>query len=506
MSAEDVLDVLERAAPARRDEADDPALDPQLYREPRNDIGNARRLVRRFGRSLIHVPDLGWHAWVGTHWSRSEGDRAVLRYAQIAAEAIRAEAAAMAEMKEDQWCIPLERGETATDRAEAIEKHYKFAIMSGNAAKLKGMIEIAAADPEISVPRERLDQDLRLLNVANGTIELQGSQRGGPRHRSHRREDLITRCAPVRFDPEAKCGRFDGFLNEILPSPDMQYFLRDWLGYCLTGEVSEQKIALFYGQGANGKSTLLNLLRLLLGEYCQTVPVEAYLEDDRRGGGAATPEYARLPGVRLAMAAEPEKKRRLSTASIKSMSGGEPMVVRPLYGGFVEFQPQFKSFLSFNDRPIIPAQDEGMWRRLMLIPFDQIIPPERRVARLEQALALEGAGILNWLLAGFLCWSDQGLVLPEAVLAATSDYRDESDPIGQFMDICTEKRKGASASAKELFEAYEAWCKANAFDPMNKLTFGKRLTTRGLRKTKSSVISYADIYLLDEHRRQGSLA
>ena len=505
MSAEDVLDALERAAPTKRDEQDDPSLDAALYREPRNDIGNARRFVRRFGRALIFVPELGWHAWTGTHWSREQGDRAAMRYAQATAEAIRAEAAALAEADDDGFKVPLEPGETAADRAESVEKHYKFAIISGNAAKLKGMIEIAATDLEVCRSRDSLDRDLRLLNVANGTIELFPSAKGGYRHRAHRREDLITRCAPVPFDPNAECPKFDAFLAEIQPEADMRDFLRDWLGYCLTGEVSEQKIALFYGQGANGKSTLLNLLRLLLGEYCQTVPVEAYLEDDRRGGGAATPEYARLPGVRLAMAAEPEKKRRLSTASIKSMSGGEPIVARQLYGAFIEFQPQFKSFLSFNERPVIPAQDEGMWRRLMLIPFDQIIPPERRVARLEHLLAAEGAGVLNWLLSGFLWWADHGLALPEAVKAATSDYRDESDPIGQFLDICTEKKKGAFAAAKELFEAYETWCKANAFDPLNKLTFGKRLTARGLRKTKSSVISYADISLLDEHRRQGSV-
>src|SRR5262249_5005445 len=162
-----------------------------------------------------------------------------------------------------------------------------------------------------------------------------------------------------------------------------------WFGYCLTGDVGEQVMVLFHGRGANGKSTLLSLMAHVMGDYALTLPIQSFLHDDRRGGGDATPDLARLPGARLVMAAEPERGSRLSEAVVKTVTGGDKVVARRLFEGQFEFEATFKLVLSANEKPRITGQDEGIWRRVTLVPFAAAIARERRDKRLIEKLKAE---------------------------------------------------------------------------------------------------------------------
>lgn len=467
---------------------DDPALDRELGELALNDMGNAERFVARFGREVIYVPGRGWLVAEPGYWSQERGEQGAQLRAQRTVQLITAEAVAARPEGED-W------------GRERKAEHLKFARSSGNAPRIVGLLKLAEA--RLTRRPDELDRDPWLLAVGNGTLELGARERDGTvpvTLREWRRDDLITRQAPTLYDPEAACPQFEAFVQRILPDPSVAQFLQRYIGYGLTGDVGEQKAVLLYGSGANGKSTLLNVLRGVFGTYCDTLPVEALLEDEKgKSGSAASPELARLPGTRMVFASEPEKRRRLSTAALKAFTGGEPMLVRDMFRGFFEMVPTFKPFLSFNARPAVPADDEGMWRRINLVPFLARIPPDERVPGYERILLREASGILNWCLDGYRMWREVGLAPPEAVRAATEAYRDDSDPIGQFLDAATEPMPGASVQAAALYKAYVQWCEENALDPWSGTRFGKAIRERGIPSLKSSIVVYTGLSLLDHY-------
>lgn len=515
----DIKKAVEGAKPAhgsgKGEPPDDPSLDLKLSRLPQNDIGNAERLVKRHGRDLLYVSSMGWHSWQGTHWSREDGEQEVQRRAKATATAIRAEVAAAQEA--GPWTRESEDEdedgeESKSDFRNRLSSLLKFAIVSGNATRVRAMGELAQSD--LSHRREELDADPWLLNVENGTIELRHHDQGGVKLREHRRDDLMTRLAPVRYDKDAAAPKFMAWLAQFQPHAALQLFLQRWAGYSLTGDTGEQVVSLWYGGGANGKSTLLNVLRGLLGPYCQTVPVEALLEDERKSGGSASPQLARLPGIRLAFASEPEKKRRLSTSAIKQLTGGEPVAARELNQGYFEFMPSFKLTMSFNDRPSVPAQDDGTWRRILLVPFDVQIDPAKKVNKFEEVLLQEAPGILNWALDGFRLWRERGLEIPKEIRAATDEYRIDSDHIGEFLGMATRRPEPGAApevisaytvGAAQLYEVYEKWCKDNAIDPVKKTGFGRALSARRVRRSHSNGRYYIGIDLREEFKKQGAM-
>lgn len=468
---------------------DDADLIRRIAEQPRNDSGNAERFIARYGGDVIHVVRDGWFYFDDRIWSRELGEVAGKLYAQDTARRIPAETRLMV-------------GDGVWGKAEERD-HSRFATASGNVARINGMLDVAAS--RLSVRREDLDRDPFLLVVENGTIELGMAATAGDDPvrfvPTHRREDMLTRSAATRHEVDAECPRFLAFLAEIMPDAEVREFIQAWCGYSLTGDVGEQRLVLLYGAGANGKSTLVNILRGVLGLYCATIPVEMLLEDANKSAASATPELARLPGARLVFCSEPERRRRLSTAAIKMLTGGEPVTARALYGEFFEFQPTFKAWLSFNDRPTVPGDDEGLWRRILLIPFLVQIPPERRNKRLAQEIvAEEASGILNWMLDGYRLWRERGLKPPPAVQAATDEYRADSDPIGQFLDTCTDKIPNAAVMASDLYAAYERWAKQNAIDPWGRRAFGSAMTSRRERRGKSSSNMYLDRMLKKEWR------
>ena len=303
----------------------------------------------------------------------------------------------------------------------------------------------------------------------------------------------------MTFAPNAACPTFQRFLKEVQPDADLRLFLQVWSGYCLTGNTSEQKLVFNYGEGGNGKSVFIDLIARIMGPYAVSLPFASLLRDDRRRGGDATPDLARLPGARLVRASEPEKGARFAEAAIKAITGGEPITARHLNHGFFDFVPQFKLTLSGNHKPAIRGQDRGIWRRFLLVPWEVSIPDDEQDKNLPAKLWAERAGVLNWLLDGTRLWLERGLEVPDRVQAATNEYRADSDPVGRFIHDCVQPSPGVNVQASAMYSAYSDWCAANAERPWTKHMFGRVLPERGLHKQKlgGGLVYYTDVELHD---------
>lgn len=262
---------------------------------------------------------------------------------------------------------------------------------------------------------------------------------------------------------------------------------------------------MLWGEGSNGKSTLVDLLNWLLGDYALVTPFASLLHTDQRRGGEPTPDLARMPGARLVSAAEPETGARFAESMLKQLTGGEKMTVRHLRQDFFEFKPQFKLCLSFNNKPYIRGQDEGIWRRLLLVPFNQrFVDADRlkenpgalpKVKDLDKKLHAEASGILNWLLDGYRMWAEKGLDIPATVRAATDEYRHESNPVHQFIQGWCERVSGSMIPASRLYEAYQLWCKENAMEPVKQTSFGRRMSEMNIERETIQVVYYRGLQL-----------
>lgn len=470
-----------------------------LAKWPFNDLGNARRLMARFGRNLLYVDSAGWHWWDGARWSiEGAAERAAL-WAQKTAEAMPDEVRALesllkAEADERDSLWPVDNtaagmkgcdGEARVD-FKRVSRAWGWANGSGDQRRLKAMVE--AALPHLLTMPDLMDCDPYLFNTRRATLKLlrvPDDTDDVVQARAQERDDRITHRGDVAFDETADCPRFEAFLKRVLPDDAERAFLQRWFGYCLTGLTNEQVMVVLYGTGANGKSTLVDVIGHVLGDYQMGLPVASLMHDERARGGEASPDIARLSGARLVLASEPDVGNRLSESRVKSMTGGEQMIARHLNRGFFEFYPQFKIVLSCNTRPIIRGADEGIWRRVLLVPFEVQIPPEERDPGLPEALRAEGPGILNWMLDGYRMWVEGGLQVPDKVRAATQDYRADNDPVGEFLAFACEKGPKLSVGAGKLYDAYCAFMKYEMEDkPVNKNLFGRKLTDKGWKSVK----------------------
>jgi putative DNA primase/helicase len=356
-----------------------------------------------------------------------------------------------------------------------IEKH---AMQSESARRRKALIEVASWIPDLNVKTDDLDPDPWLLNVKNGTIDLKtGLMRG------HDPADLITHCANVEHDAKADCPAWRQFLLEIMNyNQDLYRFVQKAAGWSITGDTSEQTMLILYGTGANGKSTFLNTIMNLLGDYASATPTATFIK--KGNGDQMTNDLARLRGTRFVTTTETEQGRRLSEPLIKQITGNDRITARFLYGEYFTFQPNFKIWMATNHKPVIKGTDHGIWRRIRLIPFTTRIAEERQDKHLERKLMAEGLGILNWLLDGARLWHDEGLKAPRIVINATDEYRAEMDVIGDFLrDRCV-FTAGRTMKARELFKTYQDWCDDNNERACTERFFCLRLKELGVEQKR----------------------
>lgn len=434
--------------------------------EHMTDLGNARRLVRLHGADLRYNASLGWLVWDGVRWRRDDTGE-VERCAKSTIAAMYSEAAR----------------ERDDDRRRALAK---CAAASESVGRIRAMIELARSEPCIHIDAAALDAEPFLFGVENGVIDL----RTGELQSGHR-EDYITKRAPVAYDPAARAPRWLRFLKEVFRNDvELTKYVHRAVGYALTGDVREQCLFFAYGHGANGKSVFLETVHALLDEYAANARTETIMA--RQRGGEIPNDVARLAGVRLVTVNEVEEGARLNESLVKDLTGGDTLTARFLHREYFEFRAQFKLWVRGNHKPIIRGTDDGIWRRVRLVPFEATFPEAKQDRQLAEKLRSELPGILNWAIEGCLAWQRDGLTTPDAVKIATEGYRHESDLLGTWIEECCETGEGKKEAAGVLYQLYSDWAKDSGLQPVSQVTFSRALQERGFEKkvTKGNIKVY----------------
>lgn len=436
--------------------------------EPFNltDIGNMERLVWRHGSKLKYAAALKWLVWDGKRWREDKVGKAQ-RFAWNTVRLIPEEAKLIEvpDKEEDE-----EGHKEAKARIKAIHDWAFESEMRGHAAL---MLKHTQSAMGVAATAGEFDQDLNLLNTNTGTIDLITGE-----VRAHDREDMLTKIAPVEYDPQAKCPLWEKFLLEIMDGKQhMVDFLQRALGYSLTGEIVEHKMFLLWGQGANGKTTMLEVIAHVLGDYAKASEFTTFVaKKDAKTG--ATPELAMLRGARFVSATEGEKQHKLAESLVKQLTGGDTISARHLFCEYFHFQPQFKLWLGTNHKPEISGTDDGIWRRICLIPFT-VSFADKPDLQLKEKLKREAAGILAWMVRGLVEWRKHGLMEPEEVKAATANYRADEDLIVRFMSDVLREDTDARTGAREMFTEYERWCRDNHESALPERKFAEAMREHG---------------------------
>jgi len=351
----------------------------------------------------------------------------------------------------------------------------KHAMRSESATKITAMLELAKS--EISINPDEFDVDPFLLNLKSGTFNLETFK-----FQAHQQEDLITKLAPVIYDPKAKCSRWEKFLKEIMEeNENLIEFLQKAIGYSLSGSTKEQCFFILYGTGANGKTTFLQTIISMLGDYAQQSPPEAIL---LRRSGTIPNDIARLRGARFVSTTEIEGGRKMAESLIKSLTGSDTIVARFLFSEFFEFIPEFKLFIGTNHKPVIRGTDLAIWRRIRMIPFNRTFAEDEQDKNLADELKTELPGILNWALKGFHKWQNDGLKAPEEVKTATEEYRIESDTLLQFLEDNIVEDKNEMVKASDLYQNYLWWCEENGEKHIKNTLFGAAILEKGFDRIR----------------------
>jgi putative DNA primase/helicase len=405
-----------------------------------NDSGNAQRLIDKHGEDIRYCyPWRKWLAWDGRRWEM-DAQYILARHAEDV----------VSEMLRDALSIPKsDDGAIEAERAAAI----RFAKSSGNKPRIAAMIDLAQAGHMMPVAPERLDKGKYLLNCSNGTLDLKTGHL-----RPFDRADYLTRAISTPYEPDAACPLWDRFMYRIMGcNPKLVDFMRRAIGYSLSGDTSEQCAFILHGGGANGKSTMLGALQRVMGDYAKQAAADTFME--KKGDNSAGYDLAALWGARLVTSVETRDGRKLDEAVIKQATGGDVVTCRRMREDFWEYAPEYKLFLATNHRPVIRGTDNGIWRRIRLIPFNVAIPDREKDKKLSEKLATEAPGILAWAVRGFLEWQESGLREPNEVLASTQDYRNEQDVLGAFLDECCLIGPEYSDTSQNIYAAYVRWAK-----------------------------------------------
>jgi len=423
-----------------------------------SDMGNAERLAHHAGQDLRYVyPWDSWLRWDGRAWRRDESGEIVRR----ARDTMRALDTATLNVNDK-------------DTREYLEQH---ALRGESASRLNAMIQLARS--LLPVGPGELDRHPSLLTCDNGTVDLRTGKLG-----RHDRRHLITKVAPVDYEPDAACPRWEAFLDRVMAGDrELVTFLQRAVGYSLTGSTGEQVLFLLHGVGANGKSTFVETVRALLGDYATQADFTTFL---RREGESVRNDIARLAGARFVAAVEADAGKALAESVVKQLTGGDTITARFLFREYFEFVPAFKVWLAANHKPSIRGVDHGIWRRIRLVPFTVTIPEAERDPQLTLKLRRELPGILAWAVRGCLAWREHGLAAPAGVVDATATYREEMDVLGGFLEECGVASHRARVKAKDLYTAYTAWCEANGERPISQKVMGQRLQDRGFQRFKGS--------------------
>lgn len=520
-------------------------VDPEIVRGcaglDHSDTDNATRLIRHSGQDIAVLAQEGthggdWFAWTGNHWDGAGGPAGVRMIAQRIGGRIALEAEHLAFTPDEQRTLaaaepfdgvpkseldddakPLvvaaERARKAMDLRRARRRNH--GMTSKNKGRIEAMLDCAA--PHLRRQPDSFNPDRLRFACLTHTITL-GRELdqdvmpdGSPRYasmldarRGHDRADWITSVVPAPWVPDAKAARWRAFLARMLPDPDKRRTVQQFSGLGLLG-IPVQFIMFHYGRGANGKSVFLETLVRLLGPGLAVgLPRESIVGGSDRSSGGASPDLARLYGKRMVRILEVKGNVPLQEDLIKKLTGGEAFPVRTLFKGYFEFQSIATPHMSGNGKPSIDGTDEGIWRRMLLVHWDQTIAPADR-GDFEEVVSEfvrdEGPGILAWLVEGARDYLANGLVIAPSVVGDTQEYRDEMDPIGLYTASCVRAEAGSRVQASVMFEGYVSWSMANAKKPASQQKFGRVMGERFHKSEIGGRSFYHDCALHDVPER-----
>ncbi|MFB6955261.1 phage/plasmid primase, P4 family [Streptomyces niveus] len=429
-----------------------------------SDAMNAHALVAWSGGRIRYASGLGFYTWNGSVWVRSD-----MRVRQE----IHRMGAALVLAGQNQ----LARGFTMTSRIDAL------------------LTELQSV-PNVSIDATDFDDRPDLLNFRNGTVDLRTGHL-----RPHDQSDLLTYGLDLHYDPDAQCPRWESFLAEIFPGmPEMPAYIQRLIGYGITGHTTEQAFGVLWGKGANGKSVLVDTVTSVFRAITRTTPFSTF--EERKSGGIPN-DVAALRGSRLVMASEGEAGKAMSESILKRVTGKDMISARFLRQEFFEFKPSFLLLLATNHKPKFKSQDEGLWRRVKLLPFKRWFAPAERDPDLDRKLLAESEGIAAWAVAGAVAWYREGLRDPQVITGASQEYRETSDPLAGFIPGVLEwADESVVMNGNDAFNHYRDWCEAEnlpAKEQWTRRAFYEAMEERGaVKKRTNKGIALGCLRLADE--------
>ncbi|MCV7631673.1 phage/plasmid primase, P4 family [Micrococcus luteus] len=421
----------------------------------RGQVRMAYRLAEAHAGRLMYVHGLGWHAWDGRRWAPDEAAAAERAVHGVLRSALAESHDGDRNLRDD-----VRRCETA--------------------AGIRGVLDIAGTLDGIRVPVGELDADPYLFNVDNGTLDLRTQTL-----RPHDPADRLTRVCRGAWDPDADATAWTEFLASILPDPDERGYLQRVVGQAVFGAVREHLFPVLTGTGANGKGTAYTAIAHALGDYVTIVDPDLLMTSQRGPGG---PEMMQLLGARLVIGSETEEGKPLDAALMKRLTGGDPITARHLYQAPVTWEPSHQFMYVTNHLPKVKGNDPAVWRRVRVIPFDVVIPPEHRDSALPERLRASADAVVTWAARGWFDYLDRGgMDDPEAVTAATDAYAVQSDAVRRFVAEACTTAPGASARSSDLHRAWAAWATTDGADPLSAKAFGAELDRLGYPAKRTKV-------------------
>lgn len=410
-------------------------------------------------RKLMHVTGLGWFEYDGARWVEDKGDKAAINAVMATIRRLAADAISDKELLSD-------------------------LVKSQTAGGAKGVLALTASMPGIAVQASELDADPYVLNTPTGTLDLKTFEL-----RPHDPVDRLTKITRGAYDPSAARDRWETFLERILPDAEVRAYVRRFSGLALVGKQLEHILVIATGTGRNGKGVTYESLGYAFGDYTHFAPSTLF-EQSRANANGASPALFDLRGARFVALSETEKTARIASALLKSLTGGDPVTARKLYGDPITFLASWLILLVTNHLPTLPANDSAVMERVRVVPFDVYIPDAERDRQLTTKLEDEADGILTWAVQGLADYWQSGLNEPDAVRVATNDYAAAQDNVTRFIEaMCTESPANGGDTTKELHDAYTEWANADGIFREHRLgrtEFGRALDKLGFAAVKKS--------------------
>ena len=444
-----------------------------------DDTGNAERMSDMFGEVIrYNYTDKKWMLYDKIKW--------VYDQSGIIYDLVDKSLEAMKDEKD--WYIQQDNENNDENQTmfKAWEKFYKKSRNHNTKISLEKEVQ-----HYVPVTPNQLDRHKMLLNSPTGVIDLNDFE-----VRKAVPKDYFTKSVNANFDKSAKSPLWNEFLETIFDhDKDLIRYVQKAVGYSLTGSTAEQCAFFLYGTGRNGKSTFLDVIRELFGDYARNIQPETIMIKNNNGINS---DIARLKGARLVTTVEPNEGLRLNEGLLKQLTGGDIITARKLYAEEFEFKAEFKLFMATNHKPIIRGTDLGIWRRVHMIPFTVVIPENEVDRQLTEKLMQELDGIFVWALRGLAMYNREGLKMPYAVQKAVDEYKKEMDVVSRFLDECTEKAFAKSVKASDLYKIYLQWCDLNTEYKMSNTNFGKEMIQKYEKIRKTDGWYYIGIELHDE--------